>query len=91
VTTVLHAGWPDAARSTLENMAKSPAGPRTVHGPGYSGAQGGHPKPVRAERGRFADSFHVYAVEWDADAIRWYVDDTLYKTSPRRTARAMGV
>ncbi|HWK08175.1 MAG TPA: family 16 glycosylhydrolase [Puia sp.] len=25
-------------------------------------------------------SFHVYAVEWDASSIRWYVDNTLYVT-----------
>ncbi|MEO0575991.1 MAG: glycoside hydrolase family 16 protein [Pseudomonadota bacterium] len=24
------------------------------------------------------DDFHVYAIEWDASEIRWYVDDTLY-------------
>ena len=24
------------------------------------------------------DEFHTYAVEWDADEIRWYVNDTLY-------------
>ena len=24
--------------------------------------------------------FHVYAVEWDASSIRWYVDNTLYVT-----------
>ncbi len=28
--------------------------------------------------GSFADGFHVYAVEWDPDEIRWYVDGTLY-------------
>ncbi|HEX9510244.1 MAG TPA: family 16 glycosylhydrolase [Puia sp.] len=25
-------------------------------------------------------NFHVYAVEWDASSIRWYVDNTLYVT-----------
>jgi beta-glucanase (GH16 family) len=25
-------------------------------------------------------SYHLYAVEWDANSIRWYVDDTLYVT-----------
>jgi len=25
-------------------------------------------------------SFHIYAVEWDASSIRWYVDNTLYAT-----------
>lgn len=26
------------------------------------------------------ENFHVYAVEWDATEIRWYVDDVLYAT-----------
>ncbi len=26
------------------------------------------------------DVFHNYAIEWDADEIRWYVDDELYAT-----------
>ncbi len=25
-----------------------------------------------------AEAFHTYALEWDWDSIRWYVDDTLY-------------
>lgn len=25
-----------------------------------------------------SEQFHVYALEWDVDEIRWYVDDTLY-------------
>lgn len=28
----------------------------------------------------FADTFHIYAVEWEPDAIRWYVDGVLYFT-----------
>ncbi|MBT4757689.1 MAG: glycoside hydrolase family 16 protein [Opitutae bacterium] len=28
--------------------------------------------------GNFADDFHVFAIEWTADSIRWYVDETLY-------------
>ncbi len=28
----------------------------------------------------FADEFHIYAVEWEADVIRWYVDDILFAT-----------
>ncbi len=29
---------------------------------------------------KWSDDFHVYAVEWDAYEIRWYVDDLLYST-----------
>jgi beta-glucanase (GH16 family) len=28
----------------------------------------------------FADEFHIYAIEWEPDAIRWYVDGVLYST-----------
>ena len=28
----------------------------------------------------FADQFHIYAVEWEEDEMRWYVDDTLFMT-----------
>ncbi len=28
----------------------------------------------------FSNDFHVYAVEWEPDAIRWYVDGTLFMT-----------
>ncbi len=28
----------------------------------------------------FAEDFHVFAVEWEPDVIRWYVDDVLYQT-----------
>src|SRR5205807_3707913 len=32
---------------------------------------------------RFADDFHVFAVEWEPNAIRFYVDDALYVTRTR--------
>jgi beta-glucanase (GH16 family) len=33
-----------------------------------------------APGGSFADDFHVYAIEWEADEMRWYVDDVHYMT-----------
>lgn len=31
-------------------------------------------------RGTFAEEFHIFAIEWEAGEIRWYVDDKLYQT-----------
>src|SRR5439155_1487811 len=84
------AGWPGCGEiDIMENIGKEPGRVNgTVHGPGYSGAQGvGRAYDLPA--GAFADTFHVYAVEWEPDAIRWYVDSTLYltvtpKSLPRR-------
>ncbi len=28
----------------------------------------------------FSDDFHVYAIEWEPDVMRWYVDGNLYST-----------
>lgn len=75
------AKWPDRGEiDVMENIGKEPATIHgTIHGPGYSGAKGiGGPYTLNA--GRFAEDFHVYAVEWEPNAIRWYVDGHLFKT-----------
>ena len=33
--------------------------------------------------GDFGDEYHVYAVEWEANEIRWYIDDFLFSTKRR--------
>jgi beta-glucanase (GH16 family) len=65
----------------MENIGREPAIVHgTIHGPGYSGAGGlGAPDSLPGGQ-RFADDFHVFAVEWEPAAIRWYVDGTLYET-----------
>ena len=79
------AGWPTCGEiDIMENIGKEPGRIHgTVHGPGYSGA-GGISSAYDLPAGAFADTFHVYAIEWEPAAIRWYVDDALYKTvTPR--------
>lgn len=49
----------------------------TVHGPGYSGAQG-ITKSYELEGDRFDTNFHVFGIEWGPDYINFYVDDVLY-------------
>ena len=75
-------GWPKCGEiDIMENIGKEPAMVHgTIHGPGYSGDKGiGAPFQLPADQ-RFADDFHVYAVEWKPKAIRFYVDDHLYTT-----------
>jgi beta-glucanase (GH16 family) len=75
-------GWPKCGEiDIMENIGKEPAMVHgTIHGPGYSGAKGiGAAFELPAGQ-RFADDFHVFAVEWEPKAIRFYVDDHLYQT-----------
>jgi beta-glucanase (GH16 family) len=39
--------------------------------------------PYTLSSGTFADAFHLFAVEWEENEIRWYVDDVLFKTETR--------
>lgn len=54
-----------------------------VHFTNHYGTSSSHQMKSGNYRGSsdFADDFHVYAVEWEPDAIRWYVDDELRFTS----------
>jgi beta-glucanase (GH16 family) len=75
-------GWPKCGEiDIMENIGKEPSTVHgTIHGPGYSGGKGiGGPFELPAGQ-RFADDFHVFAVEWEPKAIRFYVDDHLYTT-----------
>lgn len=49
----------------------------TVHGPGYSGAEG-VTKAYELDADRFDAGFHVFGIEWGPDYINYYVDDVLY-------------
>jgi beta-glucanase (GH16 family) len=77
------AGWPQSGEiDIMENIGKEPKNIYgTIHGPGYSGASGVGGFYTGATD--FADDFHVYAVDWDPDVIRWYVDGNLYNTLSR--------
>jgi beta-glucanase (GH16 family) len=73
-------GWPFSGEiDILENVGHEPRTVHgTIHGPGFSGANGiGGSYNLDAD---FADDFHVYAIDWDEDAIRWYVDGELFNT-----------
>ncbi|HWD38971.1 MAG TPA: glycoside hydrolase family 16 protein [Fimbriimonas sp.] len=73
-------GWPECGEiDILESVgpvAKTAYG--TLHGPGYSGGDsiGGKIETPKS----LADDFHVYAVEWAPDQIRWFLDDKCYNT-----------
>jgi len=75
-------GWPKCGEiDIMENIGKEPATVHgTIHGPGYSGDKGISSSYNLPADPHFADDFHLYAVEWEPKAIRFYVDDHLYAT-----------
>jgi beta-glucanase (GH16 family) len=81
-TDIDKVGWPSCGEiDIMENIGREPSKVHgTIHGPGYSGATGLEASYSLATGRRFADDFHVFAVEWEPNVIRFYVDGQLYKT-----------
>jgi beta-glucanase (GH16 family) len=74
-------GWPECGEIDImenvghrENMVRG-----TIHGPGYCRDDSIGKDFILPEH-RFADAFHLYAIEWEPGEIRCYVDDHHYNT-----------
>jgi beta-glucanase (GH16 family) len=76
------AGWPRCGEiDIMENIGREPNLVHgTLHGPGYSGANGITASYPLSASQRFSDDYHKFAVEWEPNVMRFYVDGLLYKT-----------
>lgn len=74
-------GWPKCGEiDVMENVDIEKSRVHgSIHGPGYSGKKSLTSAYVLSHE-RFSDDFHVFAVEWEPQVIRFYVDDELYST-----------
>ena len=61
--------------------------PQTTHGTIHYGAYVPNNRytgnTYTLSSGSFASDFHVYTLQWNENAIEWYVDDILYSTKTR--------
>ncbi len=77
--------WPTCGEiDIMENIGKEPSTAYgTIHGPSTT-AQDHHfasgTNYVLPNGQKLADDFHIYAVEWELNTIRFYVDGQLYGT-----------
>ncbi len=79
-TDIATKSWPNCGEiDVMENIGKEPSIVHgSAHGPGYSGGNPLTGSITLAEP--VASAFHLFAVEWEQNTLRWYVDDRLYST-----------
>jgi beta-glucanase (GH16 family) len=72
--------WPACGEiDIMENIGKEPTmNHGSLHGPGY--APGSVTATYTLPTGALSDDFHIYAMEWEAQQVRFYVDSNLYAT-----------
>ncbi len=80
-TDIGEVGWPQTGEiDIMEFVGRLPNEVfGTIHGPGYSG--GASFGDIYDFGSPVYDDFHTFAIEWEPDLIKWYVDDILYHTA----------
>lgn len=75
-------GWPFSGEIDIMEMIGGGEGKDdVVHGTIHWDADGTKADfggSTQLDNGIFYDEFHVFSIEWDANAIRWYLDDVQY-------------
>jgi beta-glucanase (GH16 family) len=78
-------GWPTCGElDIMENIGKtSDQGTEhgTMHGPGYSGGNGIGGTYTLPGGAKLSDDFHIYAIEWTTNQIKWFLDTNLFFTA----------
>ncbi len=77
--------WPQCGEiDVMEYVGRDPTHIYgTLHGPGYSSGSG--ISATYSTNKRFSDNFHRYAVEWEPEMIRFFVDDKEYSRIRRQS------
>ncbi len=74
-------GWPGCGEiDVMEVIGREPrVSHGTIHGPGYAGPQGPSATWSPAQ-GEVGDDFRVFAVDWEPNRLRFFVDGKLFGT-----------
>ncbi len=74
--------WPNSGEIDIMELVGNE--PNTIYGTLHYGPPWNYTNGMYSlEEGTFSDTSHVFAVEWTADTIKWYVDDELYSLKTR--------
>ena len=81
--------WPDNGElDIMEHVGTNNTTSGALHGPGYSGNT---PITGHLNHGTSIDSvYKIYAVEWDANGIRWYADGVNFYSVTRAQVQQYG-
>ena len=84
-------GWPACGELDVFELAGSKPSVITgsMHGPGYSGGSALSAQ-FNLSPARFADDYHLFALEWSADGVRWLVDERVYHSRTRQGMADIG-
>lgn len=82
-------GWPRGGEiDIMEHINDTNVTSAALHGPGYSGNTPFYGATTVPDD--IANNYHIYAIEWDSQKIRWFVDDNNFYTATRTDVEQFG-
>lgn len=82
-TDSVYGGWPSSGEIDIMEAVNLGVWGNEIHGTNHYGLKWpqweNHGQTLEMDENP-ADDYHVYAIEWEADEIRWYVDGQHYQT-----------
>ncbi|HSC45057.1 MAG TPA: glycoside hydrolase family 16 protein [Candidatus Acidoferrum sp.] len=85
--------WPQCGEiDIMENIGREPTlNNGSLHASTFTGPTSDATKTIPLSDGRaLADDFHIYAIEWEHDVVRFYLDDNNYATFLKSDWRPAG-
>jgi len=80
-----YGGWPQSGEIDIMELIGSE--PDVAHGTIHYGSpwpnNQSSGESYQLNEGTFLDDFHEFAIEWEANELRWYIDDYLYLTKTK--------
>ena len=78
----LQVGWPTCGEIDIMEMVGGEERDNVVHGTAHWDQDGhvSYGQSTTNESGKLSEEYHVYSIIWDAQSIRWYLDDVNFNT-----------
>lgn len=73
-------GWPTCGEIDIMELINKEQ-PSKIYGTGHWAANGGHASAggnFTLSSGYYSDAFHLFAIEWDGNQIKWLMDNNQY-------------
>ncbi len=78
---ITRVGWPACGEIDILELVGGPDSDNVVHGTAHWDNNGSHAMyggSTTLPEGIFADTFHVFSIEWTPEVIRWFLDGEQY-------------
>jgi beta-glucanase (GH16 family) len=78
-TEEVYGGWPNSGEIDIMELVGGGSGDSTIYGTLHSGPPRQYTNgSYKLTDAKFSEDFHLFAIEWSPDTIKWYVDDIMY-------------